>query len=283
VTRSSFTRKSSLKVFQLSQNRPLAIRLMPPRFRGPLLDRYYRARRDRWLFLYRHAALQAAPEISMQLVPGDRLSDLLAFTGLYEPDLTRRVTELGSKGGKMIDVGANLGYFSLLWATCHSSNECIAFEAAPRNLEILRSNVAENEMAERIRVVPFAAAAKPGKVFFDLGPEDQCGWGGIALENGGRKIEVEAVRVDEIVTSDEPIALLKVDVEGADAWALMGCERLLKSGLVQEVWFEQNKPRMELLGIRSDTAQKYLESMDYVCTAHNSLNDPLVQWSATRR
>jgi FkbM family methyltransferase len=259
------------------------MRVLPTRVAGSLFDRYYRARRDRWLPLYQDAKLSAAPSVTMQLVPGDRVSDVIAFTGVYEADLTRRVMKLAHIGGTMIDVGANLGYFSVLWTGAHASNRCIAFEAAPRNLEILRKNVGKNKMNERIRVVPCAAAAKSGKLIFDLGPADQCGWGGIAAVKNERQIEVEAVRVDETVAADGPIALLKVDVEGADTWALMGCERLLISKLVEEIWFEQNKPRMKMLGIQENAAQEFLESMEYRCKPHDNVNSPVVQWSAVPR
>ncbi len=267
----------------MRQSRPIAMRILPARFAISLFDRFYFARRDRWLQLYRNASLRAVPRVSMQLVPGDRVSDLIAFTGVHEAELTQRVSRLARKGGKMIDVGANLGYFSLLWAASHPANECIAFEAAPRNLDILRNNVEQNGLGTRIRIIPKAAAAQSGRLFFDLGPEDQCGWGGIASVKVERQIEVEAVRVDEEVAKDEPIALLKVDVEGADAWALMGCGHLLCAKLVEEIWFEQNKPRMEALGIQENAAQEYLESVGYCCTPHDDLESPVVQWSAVRR
>jgi FkbM family methyltransferase len=260
--------------------RPLAIRFVPRSFRVSVFDRFYSARRHHWRHLYSGAAVLAAPSISMQLIPGDRLSDLIAFTGTYEEELTRRVTSLGRRGGKMIDIGANLGYFSLIWASCNSMNQCVAFEPAPRNLEVLRQNVAQNEMTDRVRIIPAAASAQAGQLPFDPGPEDQRGWGGITLRKCDRQIEVQSVRVDEVVSPHEAIALLKVDVEGADTWALMGCEHLLKSGLVKEIWFEQNKPRMAMLGIPQDAAQKYLTSLGYLCKPHDDPGKPLVEWSA---
>lgn len=268
----------------MAQKRPFLIRLAPPGLRLSLLDRYYRARRDRWRALYQDSPLLAAPNVSMQLVPGDRLSDVVAFTGSYEHELTRRVVELGLRGGTMIDVGANLGYFTLLWLAANSSNRCIAFEAVPRNVEILRSNISRNGLDEKIRIIPSAASDRSGKVFFDLGPDDQRGWGGISLDNlNGRSIEVQAVRIDEAVPQDQHISLLKVDTEGADTLVLKGCERLLKKGLIGEIWYEQNKPRMRQIGVPLDAAQNYLESVDYDCTAHGSESNELVEWSATRR
>jgi len=248
-----------------------------------LVDRYYRERRGRWLALYQSAPLLAAPNVSMQLVPGDRVSDVLAFTGCYEDGLTRRVVEVGRRGGTMIDVGANLGYFSLLWLSANSLNRCIAFEAAPRNIEILRNNILQNGMDGRASIISSAASDRPGKVIFDPGPEDQRGWGGIVLEDKNRQcIEIDAVRVDEAVSQDQEISLLKIDTEGADTLVLKGCERLLKKGLIGEIWFEQNKARMQQIRIPLDAARNFLESVGYSCIAHDRESDGVVEWSATR-
>jgi FkbM family methyltransferase len=263
----------------MTQKRPLLIRSLPHRFGLSLLYRYYLARRERWIFLYKNAPLRI-PGISMDLVPGDVISDQIAFTGAYESELTERIITLGRRGGTMIDVGANLGYFSLLWAASKPSNRCIAFEAAPRNIRILRENVSRNGLEERIKIVPCAASAQPGKVRFDLGPDDQTGWGGITHNIQKESIEVEAVRVDEVLAPDEPIVLLKIDTEGADTLVLEGCERLLNRKMVREIWFEQNKPRMKLLGIGDGQAQAYLESVGYLCRPHGETHSDLVEWTA---
>jgi FkbM family methyltransferase len=218
----------------------------------------------------------------MELVPGDLLSDRVAFMGIHEPVLTNRVIELGRQGGVMVDIGANLGYFSLLWAASNPLNKCIAFEASPRNVEILRRNVSRNQLDSQIEIVPCAAGATAGKFQFDLGPPDQRGWGGLALETSDRCVEVDVVRADEKIPATDSIALMKVDTEGADAWALMGCERLLKAGAVKEIWFEQNKPRSTALGIPADAASEYLQSVGYSSTAQGDRGADVVEWVAVR-
>jgi hypothetical protein len=52
----------------------------------------------------------------MQLLRGDSISESIAFTGLRELALTRNLAALAKKGGQFVEVGANMGYFSLLWA-----------------------------------------------------------------------------------------------------------------------------------------------------------------------
>jgi FkbM family methyltransferase len=254
--------------------------MLPDRLSLAAWWRLYRRSNPRWRPLYKDAPLRHAPGITMELVPGDIISDCIAFTGTYEPLLTHRLVKLSRRGGIMIDIGANLGYFSLLWAAGNSANECIAFEAAPRNIRILSRNVCQNSSTGQIRVVPLAAGAVPGKFRFDVGPPEQTGWGGFALGDAINSIEVDVVRVEELVRSNGPIALLKVDIEGADTWALIGCERLLKSQIIREVWYEQNKPRMQALGIPLEAAQDFLRSVGYVSTPQGDASGERVEWRA---
>ena len=262
-------------------NRPFILRLLPERARLSFWSRYYRGNAKQWLPLYESAPIDYAPA-KMDLVPGDAISDCIAFTGLYERAFTKRLAKAARRGGLLIDVGANLGYFSLLWLASNPANECIAFEASPRIVPILRRNIAQNGFEARIRVIPLAAGHKPGRVPFELGPAEQSGWGGLLLEKTGESIEVDVVRIDDVVPSDRPIALLKVDTEGADTWALMGAERLLKCGAVQEVWFEQNKPRMEDLGIAPDAAREYLTSVGYTSRPAGDTRREVTEWQAMR-
>jgi FkbM family methyltransferase len=216
----------------------------------------------------------------MELVPGDVISDCIAFTGVYEPVLTRRVSHLAQAGGTLVEVGANLGYFALLWVAANPKNKCIAFEASPRNIDILRRNIQANGFESQVELHPVAAGAAAGKLRFDSGPIEQTGWGGFAPAGSSAGIDVDVVRVDEVVQGTNPIALLKVDIEGADAWAIMGCERLLRARAIREVWYEQNKPRIRALGISLDAAEDYLKSVGYLPRPESDLSGELVEWSA---
>lgn len=260
--------------------RPWVLRVLPDRLSIAVWSRFYRGKHSDWPLLYQAASLRYAPSMEMTLVAGDIISDTIAFTGLYEPLLTRRVVTLSRQGGTMIEVGANLGYFSLLWAAGNSSNKCIAFEPSPRNIELLRKNAAHNSCEAQIQLFPCAAGLASGKGHFDAGPADQTGWGGMATAATDDTLDVDIVRVDEQVAGDEPIVLLKVDIEGADTFALIGCDRLLRNHVVREIWYEQNKPRMKALGVRFEEAQDYLRSVGYRPTPQTDPTRDLVEWAA---
>ena len=263
--------------------RPLVLRVLPGRLKMAIFARWYRRTGSARASLYEAATLDVARHVTMELVPGDVISDSIAFTGVYEPRLTRRIHDLARRGGTLVDVGANLGYFSLVWAAVRPDNRVLAFEASPRNIGILRRNIARNGFERRIEVFPFAAGAVAGKAPFDLGPVDQTGWGGFAPSTTAASVEVDVVRIDDIARPGEVITLLKIDVEGAEAWALMGCEQLLKRRGVREIWYEQNKPRMRALGIPLDAAQAYLRSVGYHALARGDAGADVVEWSATPR
>ncbi len=216
----------------------------------------------------------------MELVPGDVISDCIAFTGVYEPALTRRVVELARTGGTLVEVGANLGYFALLWAAANAGNKCVAVEASLRNVAILRRNIGVNGFESQIELFPVAAGQSPGVLRFDPGPAEQTGWGGFVGPGSSDGFDVQVVRIDDLVAADRPIALLKVDIEGADAWALEGCDRLLRRRVVREIWFEQNKPRMRALGLALDAAQTYLSSVGYVALPQGDASADVVEWRA---
>src|SRR2546427_7895311 len=134
-------------------HRPLLLRLLPGRVRHSIFARCYRNAARNYLPLYKEAVLDFAPRVYMEnLIPGDVISDSIAFTGIYEPATSRRVALIARRGGIMVDVGANLGYFSLLWAAAAPNNRVIAFEAAPRNVQMLRRNVHRNGMDSQVQI-----------------------------------------------------------------------------------------------------------------------------------
>jgi FkbM family methyltransferase len=260
--------------------RPLVLRLLPDRLRNSVAARFYRQQATRWLPLYERASLRFAPACTMELVPGDLVSDSIAFTGFHELGLSRHIVRTARRGGLLVDVGANLGYFSILWTSALPDNRCAAVEASPRNLGLLRRNLEHNGLTDRVVVHPVAAGKTPGALAFDLGPADQTGWGGLALAASPRTVEVEVARIDDLVGGDERVALLKIDVEGADTWVLEGCGRLLRQRQVEEVWYEQNKPRMSAIGVGEGEATEFLQSVGYEAHPVTDPHGMVVEWRA---
>lgn len=131
---------------------------------------------------------------------------------------------LGNRGA-FLDIGANIGYYSLYMAD--RSTEVFAFEPDPRARLALEANA---RRVGNITVVPCAVAAAPGRSRFQL--ERHCEVSHLSATSGGsatRSIEVELVSVDSFVAARKlGVEAIKIDCEGADTDILRGGEKVLR-------------------------------------------------------
>lgn len=255
-------------------------RVRPLRLRSSIASRFESIWSPSSVGAMESADLHFAPSVKMRLHSTDSAHRLLALTGFTELELSKRIRRRSRAGGVLVDVGANAGYFSLLWLATRPENRVIAFEAAPLPRALLRRNLEENGLASRARVDDRAVGSRNGKMAFDPGPPEQSSWGGLAPAGGGRSIEVDVVRLEHAVPPDVEVAVLKIDVEGADAWVLEGAESLLASGRVGIVFFEQNVERMRALGIAAEAPIEILERHEYRVRPLRGTRR--TEWMATR-
>ncbi len=181
---------------------------------GGVVDRS----RDRWL--------RRVGEFTAD-VQGIRLSGETAAHSHYvrqllDDDRERYVADLFEQavasGTLVLDVGAHLGYFSLLAA--RRGAEVIAFEPNAATLPFLRRNLADNAAADRVDVVPKALGARAEtRTFFRAAAGDTS-----SLHDQGNTVEsvdVEVVVADAVVAGRR-VDVIKMDVEGAELEALDG-------------------------------------------------------------
>ncbi|MCB1485628.1 MAG: FkbM family methyltransferase [Hyphomicrobiaceae bacterium] len=201
----------------------------------------------------------------MTLSPTDFMHAMIAFTGAYERDLSARMVGIAKKGGVLVDVGANWGYFTLLWGSANPANRVIAVEASPRNFQPLKHNIDLNKLSQQVTTYNVAAGKDRGAMPFDLGPEGIYGWGGLAVETSASKIDVPVQRLDDLCSAVPSIDVLKIDVEGAEAIVLAGATNLLRQKRIKRIFLELNEIRMKALGISPDEPRDILERNGYKC------------------
>jgi hypothetical protein len=90
--------------------------------------KFYDSARPRW-----------NPNFVFRLNPFCPLSKLFALTGLYHPEMTEALLT-GPYRGSFVDIGANLGYFSVLWLSTQTG-EVLALEPINQNFELLTANL----------------------------------------------------------------------------------------------------------------------------------------------
>ena len=164
----------------------------------------------------------------MRVDSRDAIGRYIAYFGVWEPHLTALIEQTLEPGDVFVDVGANVGYFSLLASTLvGDAGAVVAIEAAPRTAAVLAENVRGHP---NVRVIEAAASDTSGRA--DLlcrrprhGTRDLGSRVGRTLAlRGVEKVPVAAATLTEMLTADEleRTRIVKIDVEGAETAVLRG-------------------------------------------------------------
>lgn len=164
------------------------------------------------------------PGLALVLAPHDPVTSGVLYCGLPDWPEMCFVRDYLRSGDVMVDVGANVGLYSLLAASVDGVR-VLAFEPDGGARRTAEANAARNGLACRIEVRPQAAGAAAGTATFTvgLGPENRVLG---QSPNGHRARTVEVVALDDVVPG--PVALVKVDVEGHEPEVLDGAAGLLR-------------------------------------------------------
>ncbi len=149
--------------------------------------------------------------------------------GVYEQDCTNLFSSLIHPGDCVLDIGANIGYFTLLASELVGiGGKVFAFEASPQIMQLLETNVRLNS-AGNIVLHEKAVSDRCGVVDFHTSSIDNLGLSSMRhLEEAATKAEVPSVTIDSIMTELPTIRLVKIDVEGAEFLVLKGMSRLIE-------------------------------------------------------
>lgn len=149
--------------------------------------------------------------------------------GVREPDVQQAIRTSLSAGQVFYDVGANVGFFTLLAARqVGPSGAVVAFEPDPDVADRLRRAAEHNEIPN-VTVIEAAIWSRKGVVPFERGltsPDRGVGRV-VAASEGANRVSVRAITLDEYVAAAAPPHLVKCDVEGAEVEVFRGALGLL--------------------------------------------------------
>lgn len=174
--------------------------------------------------------------------------------GSYEPHVTRAIARTVERGMTVIDIGANVGYFSMLMASLvGETGTVIAIEASRANIDLLDLSVRENGFGN-VTAHHRAVWSEPT----ELRLLRQRG-SNAAISNGesvtGRTEHVAAVRLDDLVSSDTMVNAIKIDIEGAEHRAALGATNTIER--CRPVVFSEFSPEA-LRNVSGVTGEDYL-------------------------
>lgn len=187
------------------------------------------------------ATVNIAPGFWLQVPLEDRIGRLM-WVGAYEPELRKLLKNFLQPGMVFLDVGAHIGYFSVLAAArVIPEGEVHAFEVNPICVDRLIKNA---ETYPVIRVHTQAVSDAEGEaLFFPSVRAAEYGWGSL-FDDGERKrsLVVPTTTLDAWSSRRgiTRVDFIKLDIEGAEYRALRGARRLLEQTR-PVIFFEVNQ------------------------------------------
>jgi FkbM family methyltransferase len=193
----------------------------------------------------------------------------LMFLNLYETELRNRVLDGLPEGGTFVDVGANVGFWSIPAARrIGSGGRVVAFEPNPWAAALLRRNIAANDATALATIEVFETALGRETGSAELFSDDmQAGSSRATLHSGAvptstpAHITVQVARLGGLV--EGPVDLLKIDVEGHEAGVLAGASELFAVSPPDRVVVEVHGGLLPHAGGSPEELVAQVESLGY--------------------
>jgi FkbM family methyltransferase len=167
----------------------------------------------------------------------------------WEERQTRLFESLLGPGMVFVDVGAHIGYYTLLGAhRVGPRGRVYAFEPAPENFRVLKRNISQNGLSNVVAEA-FAVAGRSGRAQLTISDSDSASHSLAGSLASGQKVEVETTSLDEyFADNDTRIDVVKLDAEGAEPEILEGMQQLLARNPAAVLFVEIYPRAMEALG-----------------------------------
>lgn len=172
----------------------------------------------------------------------------LLLDGRWETWIEDVLMPLVKPGMRVLDVGANVGYYTLRMADAVGPlGHVFAFEANPSLFRLLQKSVSVNGYDDRVRLHCNAAFDAAGEVTLAVDPAFSGGGhltSGVAAQVREEVHTVPAVTIDSMIPPGVTIDIAKIDVEGAEVQALGGMQRILAESRSIALVFEFDTDRV---------------------------------------
>jgi FkbM family methyltransferase len=145
--------------------------------------------------------------------------------GKYEPYESQLILSKVKSGDKVIDVGANIGYYTVLLAKkAGETGRVWAIEPEGKSLEILKKNIRENRL-KNVKAIRAAASDKEEEMELRISKKNK---GDHKLFGGGMRERVKTIVLDEILAKEGKIRMIKIDTQGWEPKVIEGAKKIIE-------------------------------------------------------
>lgn len=186
---------------------------------------------------------------TMALHLPDLIQENILLSGYWEPAISSYIANALKPGDVFIDIGANVGYYSLLASHLVQNNGLVySFEASPSIFTQLTENLAINA-AHNVRAQQIAIGNRAEEVWIWSAPQGNIGHSTImanVAENDGhsREARIECAPLNQLIDPRHLLSarLVKIDTEGAERLVIEGISAQLGDFSNETEWLVELSP-----------------------------------------
>ena len=190
-----------------------------------------------------------------------RTTRIPILTGEIDPAITALIKKNVHKGMTVFDLGANFGWFSLIFSKLVGpSGHVYTFEADPTLIKTINENVKLNKL-DNVTVIPKAISNKSGISEFSLDETYDTRNQLDAKSPKGKVIKIETISLDEFCNENgiKQVDFIKMDVEGSEPKAIKGMKKIILSNPNLKIVTEFNQYAIKSV---DSSPQEFLELLD---------------------
>ena len=211
----------------------------------------------------------------MHLDPKDLIQREILTTGGWEPSETAFLRRRLGRGSAFLDIGANIGYFSLVASSLvGTEGSVLSVEPNPRLSNSFHDAIIRNRITN-ISLSRVACAHDDGVRTLFFGPYSNSGRASLSAENAmsSAGTPVQCIQADRLVSDAKMtrLDLVKIDVEGAELTVLRGLANTL-ARFRPSLLIEMEPERLKPFGTSVDDVRHFLSTFGYIETPINNGN-----------
>ncbi len=182
------------------------------------------------------------------------ISRTLIHFGTREKDHIYILNKELSSGSVIIDLGANIGYYTLMEANIVGNDGYVyAIEPSPSNVDLLRKNISLNNYNDIVEVFQMGASNKTGKEQFYTSEMSNLGtfsptryYGKSSMTKSSPTISAKTTNIPDFVVDKKQIDFIRMDIEGYEVEVFEGMIPMLENkNFSPKILFETHRPKYD--------------------------------------
>lgn len=216
------------------------------------------------LFLHKPVTVDLTPEIKCVCHPDSSFGSLIVYTKFPEYAEMNFLYDYLEKDDIFVDVGANIGAYSLIAASKIKTGKIFSFEPSPKALKYLKENIQINNIKHIVTIVDKVVSDKNGFEKFISGKHSEVDRIGGKSDLFHKIKTIPSITLDKFLTIQKIpyVDLIKIDIEGAELKALKGLREFLVRDKVGAILFEINSNCKDY-GYVEDDIFHFLENLGF--------------------